>query len=60
MTEYGENGFVPTVESVSREGDALVFETIDPNQETDIISKQGEPLKRRADYMTDNQQDKLA
>ncbi len=59
MSEYGENGFIPTVENVTQEDGALVFETIDPNKETDIISVEGEPLARRVDYMTEEQQGKL-
>jgi hypothetical protein len=46
--QYGENGFIPTVSSVRREGSTLVFETIGGGRESDIISKEGEPLMRRA------------
>jgi len=46
--QYGENGFIPTVSGVRREGSTLVFETIGGGRESDIISKEGEPLMRRA------------
>jgi len=58
--QYGENGFVPTVESVSWQGDTLVMETIDDREETDLVGEPGEPLKRRGDLVTDEQQEQLA
>jgi len=61
MTEqYGERGFVPTVENVKREGNALVMETIDSREETDLVSLPGEPIKRKGDLVTDEQQEQLA
>lgn len=61
MTEqYGERGFVPTVENVTREGDALVMETIDPREETDLVGLPGEPLQRKGDLVSDEQQEQLA
>lgn len=58
--QYGENGFVPTVENVSWEGDSLVMETIDGREETDLVGLPDEPLQRRGDLVTDEQQEQLA
>jgi len=60
MTQYGENGFVPTVERVRRYGYTLVMETIDGREESDIIGEPGEPLKRQAELVTEEQQEQLA
>ena len=60
MTQYGENGFIPTVERVRWHGDTLVMETIDPREESDIIGEPGEPLKRRGELVTEEQQEQLA
>lgn len=49
--QYGENGFIPTVSGVRREGSTLVFETIGGGRESDIVSKEGEPLMRRAELL---------
>jgi len=55
--EYGARGFIPTVENVSEEGDTLVFETIDPRQETNLVQTDDGPyLKRKAEFMTDQQE----
>jgi hypothetical protein len=53
--QYGETGFIPTVETVKREGSSLVFETIDPREETNIVSTE-EGLKRKAEFMTEQQE----
>ena len=58
--EYGESGFIPTVENVRDAGDRRVYETIDGREETDLIGEPGEPLKRRADLISDEQQEHLA
>ena len=60
MTQYGKNGFVPTVERVRKYGDTLVMETIDGREESDIIGEPGEPLKRQAELVTEEQQAQLA
>jgi hypothetical protein len=60
MTEYGENGFVPTVCNVSMYENTLVMETIDSREETDLIGEPGEPLQRRGDLITDEQEEQLA
>jgi hypothetical protein len=54
MTQYGANGFVPTVERVKREGGRLVFQTTDASVETDIVSTD-DGLKRKADFMSPQQ-----
>lgn len=58
--QYGENGFIPTVKSTKWEGETLLMETIDSRQETDLIGKPGEPLKRAGEYLTEEQKEKLA
>lgn len=59
MSEYGADGFIPTVNNVRRERDRLVMETIDSREETDLISDE-EGLRRRADLLSDEQDDQLA
>lgn len=53
--QYGERGFIPTVETVKKEDGTLVFETIDPREETNIVSTTN-GLKRKANFMTDQQE----
>jgi len=59
-TQYGADGFVPTVSDVSYQGDTLVLETIDPRPESDLIGEPDEPLQRRGDLVTDEQNEQLA
>lgn len=58
--QYGENGFVPTVTNHSWNGDTIVYETLDPREETDLVGVPDEPLQRVADIATDEQQEVLA
>jgi hypothetical protein len=58
--EYGENGFIPTVENARQDGATLVLETIDSREETDLISRPGETISRRGDLLAEEQQDQLA
>ena len=58
--QYGENGFVPTVESVSWDGDVLVMETIDGKPETDLVGLPGEELQYRGDTVTEEQSEVLS
>jgi len=51
--QYGETGFIPTVDNVRYEGDALVLETIGGGRESDIIGREGKPLMRRADVIAE-------
>jgi len=60
MNEYGEDGYVPTVDSHSFDGKSLILHTIDSRQETDIVSREGEPLKRVGDLVSDEQQEVLS
>lgn len=58
------NGFVPTVTKVKKEGDMAVFETLDPNPESDLVSTDlqspGCSLERRANVeLTDEQLEQL-
>lgn len=58
--EYGENGFIPTVENVQFRGNTLLMETIDPRPETNLVGREGEPLQRAGDLVTEEQQEVLA
>ena len=49
--QYGETGFIPTVDNVRYEGNTLVLETIGGGRESDILGREGEPLVRRADLL---------
>jgi len=51
--QYGENGFIPTVNGVRYEGDTLVLETIGGGRESDIIGRPDKPLMRRADVIAE-------
>lgn len=57
--QYGENGFVPTVTSVSWQGDTLVMETLDSREETDLVGLPGEPLQRKGDTVSEEQKEVL-
>jgi|APHM01.1.fsa_nt_gi hypothetical protein len=62
VAQYGEDGFIPTVtkvESTPENNDHLLYHTIDPNKETDIITTEPCEMQTREEYMTDNQQMKL-
>jgi hypothetical protein len=52
--QYGEDGFIPTIENVRHEEGTLVLETIDPREKTNIVSTD-EGLKRKAHFLTDEQ-----
>lgn len=58
--EYGETGFVPTVTDHSREGDTLVLHTLDSREATNLVSSEGEPITRKGDLVSDEQQEQLA
>jgi hypothetical protein len=55
-----ETGFVPTVTGHKQQGSALILETLDERQETDLISLPDEPLQRVGDLVTDEQSEVLA
>jgi hypothetical protein len=58
MTEqYGEYGFIPTVENIRTEDGTLVLETIDPNQETNLVSTDRSGLKMKGDLLTEQQEE---
>jgi hypothetical protein len=60
MTEqYGECGFVPTVENIRKEQGTLVLETIDRNQETNLISTDGSGLKMKGELLTEQQEETI-
>ncbi len=46
--EYGENGFMPTVTGYSTKGDVLELVTLDPSEESNLISTT-DGLKRKRD-----------
>jgi hypothetical protein len=58
--QYGEEGYVPTVDSHSYDGGTLVLHTIDSRQETDLVSQTGEPLARVGELVSEEQQEVLA
>jgi hypothetical protein len=53
--QYGADGFIPTVENVTREDGVLVMETIDPREKTDLVRTE-DGLARRAEFMTTEQE----
>jgi len=57
--QYGENGFIPTVTSVSWQGETLVMETLDSREETDLVGLPGEPLQRVGDTVSEEQKEVL-
>lgn len=58
MTQYGEDGFMPTVEGTRQHHKTLVLETIDPEQGSNLVSKPDHELTRAhdADFLTDEQE----
>ena len=56
MSEYGANGFIPTVTGHREEGGHLILETLDSRPETDLYT---DPLERVGDTKTEEQQEKL-
>lgn len=57
-------GFLPTVDGHHYDGNSLVLETIDAQEETNLVSvDQHSPectLVRKADMMTEEEQEKMA
>jgi hypothetical protein len=53
--QYGADGFIPTVETVTREDGVLVLKTIDPREKTDLVQTT-DGLARRAEFMTTEQE----
>lgn len=51
--------FRATVTNTRWEGDTFVMETLDPSDDTDLIGEPGEPLRRRRDLATEEQQEVL-
>jgi len=51
--------FIPTINDVTEYGDMTIMQTIDPRPETNLVSREGEPLQRAGDLVTDEQKDVL-
>lgn len=60
MSEYGENGFIPTVEDHTISGDTIILETIDPRESTNLVSVSDEDLTRVGDNLTEEQKEIMA
>jgi hypothetical protein len=58
--QYGADGFVPTVEAHSYQGDTLVLHTTDEREATDLVSEKGEPLERVGDTYDEETKERLA
>lgn len=61
MKEYGEGGFIPTIDGTRQHGDTLVLETIDPKQGSNLVSKPDHEITRAhdAEFLTEQQERSL-
>jgi hypothetical protein len=52
--------YIPTVTDHSYEGGDLILHTKDSKEETDLISRDDEPLTQKGELLSDEQQEKLS